>query len=87
MLLRNRITPIMKMTTVQPARNNKSPLIAFNCFMTQDNYLDGVTSYIPPEIRERMGTWIHGCDICQEVCPRNQKRLKTKLPQSDFWRR
>ncbi len=58
--------------------------IAFNTFMTQDDYLVGVTSYIPPDIREKMGIWIHGCDICQEVCPRNQKRLKAKLPQNEF---
>jgi epoxyqueuosine reductase len=58
--------------------------IAFNTFMTQDDYLVGVTSYIPPDIREKMGIWIHGCDICQEVCPRNRKRLKAKLPQNEF---
>ena len=58
--------------------------IAFNTFMTQDDYLVGVTSYIPPDIREKMGIWIHGCDICQEVCPRNQKKLKAKLPQNEF---
>jgi epoxyqueuosine reductase len=43
-----------------------------------------VGSYIPPEIREKMGSWIHGCDICQEVCPRNQPRLKAKLPRNEF---
>ena len=52
--------------------------------MAQDNYPGGVTSYIPPDIREKMGSWIHGCDICQEVCPRNQKRLKAKLPPNEF---
>lgn len=58
--------------------------IAFNTFMTQDDYLVGVTSYIPPDIREKMGIWIHGCDICQEVCPRNRKKLKAKLPRNEF---
>lgn len=58
--------------------------IAYNTFMTQDNYLVGVTSYIPPDIREKMGIWIHGCDICQEVCPRNRKRLKAKLSRNEF---
>jgi epoxyqueuosine reductase len=24
---------------------------------------------IPTEIRPRMGDWVYGCDVCQEVCP------------------
>lgn len=30
---------------------------------------------IPQNIREKMGSWIYGCDICQDACPRNKKRL------------
>jgi len=68
----------------EPLKMDPRRCIAFNTFMTQDGYPGGVTSHIPPEIREKMGTWIHGCDICQEVCPRNQRRLKAKLPQNEF---
>jgi len=68
----------------EPLKMDPRRCIAFNTFMTQDGYPGGVTSYIPPDIREKMGTWIHGCDICQEVCPRNQRRLKAKLPQNEF---
>ena len=68
----------------EPMKMDPRRCIAFNTFMTQDGYPGGVTSYILPEIREKMGTWIHGCDICQEVCPRNQRRLKAKLPQNEF---
>jgi epoxyqueuosine reductase len=58
--------------------------IAYNCFMTQDDYAPSNSSHIPPGIREKMGSWIHGCDICQEVCPRNSHKLKARPPVSEF---
>lgn len=71
----------------EPMKIDPRRCIGFNHWSTQDKK-DGspgrVGSYILPEIREKMGTWIHGCDICQEVCPRNQQRLKAKLPQNEF---
>lgn len=68
----------------EPLKMDPRRCIAFNTFMTQENYVPGVNSYIPPDIREKMGTWVHGCDICQEICPRNQKKLKAKLPQDEY---
>ncbi len=35
---------------------------------------------IPLEIREKMGTWVYGCDICQEVCPRIKRWLEKERP-------
>lgn len=33
------------------------------------------SSELPSEnIRESMGTWLYGCDICQEVCPMNKNK-------------
>lgn len=67
----------------EPLKMNPQRCIAFNTFWTQDG-LPGNKSHIPPELRKKMGTWIHGCDICQEVCPRNKAKLNTKLPPDEF---
>lgn len=32
---------------------------------------------IPRDLRNRVGNWIFGCDLCQQVCPWNQRFAKT----------
>ena len=67
----------------EPLKLDPRRCIAFNAWWTQDGR-PCVTSYIPPEIRKKMGTRVHGCDVCQEACPRNSAKLKAKLPQDPF---
>ena len=39
---------------------------------------------IPYDVRDGMGTRIHGCDICQKVCPRN-KRVLGNASRHDYF--
>jgi epoxyqueuosine reductase len=36
---------------------------------------------IAPELRPKLGNWIFGCDICQEVCPWNEPFSETIAPE------
>ncbi len=35
---------------------------------------------IPSELRDGMGNWLFGCDLCQDVCPWNRKAPVTSEP-------
>jgi epoxyqueuosine reductase len=35
---------------------------------------------IPVELRQKMGNWLFGCDLCQEVCPHNARASSTNEP-------
>lgn len=59
-----------------PFKLDPKRCIAFNNWMTQDGR-GAIASIIPDELREPIGCKVHGCDICQDVCPRNQKKLST----------
>ena len=42
-------------------------------FLTIENKAD-----IPLSLREKLGSWLFGCDLCQEVCPYNQRPPQTR---------
>lgn len=58
-----------------PFRLDPKRCVAFNNWVTQDGRGD-ISSFIPHDVREGIGCRIHGCDVCQDVCPRNRKKLK-----------
>lgn len=44
------------------------------------SYLTIESRKVPPEeLREQIGDWFFGCDLCQTVCPWNQKIFKGQL--------
>lgn len=57
-----------------PKKMNPLRCIAYNSY-----YGSGIT---PLELREPMGTWVYGCDRCQDVCPRNQPWSSQDLPEN-----
>jgi epoxyqueuosine reductase len=65
-----------------PFKMNPLRCIAFQTFCAGN--VPGCPPDIPPEIREKLGTWVYGCDICQDACPRNRKRLEQKLPPDAY---
>lgn len=55
-----------------PMKMNPLRCIAFHTYYGED--------ITPLELREPMGTWMYGCDACQEACPRNLPWMKQELP-------
>jgi epoxyqueuosine reductase len=39
---------------------------------------------LPPEAREWIGTWVFGCDVCQEVCPWNTAPAGSSHPELEL---
>ena len=47
------------------------------CISYLSYYAEGLT---PLDLREPTGTWVYGCDRCQNVCPRNLPWLSIEKP-------
>lgn len=58
--------------------------LAFNAWKTVKDPGLGLTDSIPRHLRSCMGQQVHGCDLCQEACPRNRARLEARLPDDAF---
>ncbi|MHB1128337.1 MAG: epoxyqueuosine reductase [Bacillota bacterium] len=66
----------------EPLKMNPRKCITFNLYMPES-----IVPSIPFEIRENIGSWVYGCDICQEACQRNKPKLRAKLPLEPFLER
>ena len=64
-------------------RLNPRRCLTFNHVVNVQGFRN-TSPYIDLELRSKMASWIHGCDVCQEVCPRNQAKLKAELPANAF---
>ena len=64
-------------------RMNPRRCLTFNHVVNVHGFRN-TSPYIDPELRPKMASWIHGCDLCQEACPRNRAKLKAKLPANAF---
>lgn len=55
-----------------PRKLNPNKCISFLTYFARE--------ITPLDMREQMGTWVYGCDRCQNVCPRNTAWLSRNLP-------
>jgi epoxyqueuosine reductase len=56
----------------EPLKMNPLRCIAFHTYYGAD--------ITPRDLREPMGAWVYGCDLCQEACPRNRAWMRSELP-------
>ena len=69
----------------EPYKLNPKRCVNFSNIMTlEGREAFGISTCIPAEMRGKLGRRIHGCDVCQEVCPRNKASLERKLPPDTF---
>lgn len=61
----------------EPYRVNASKCISYLTIELKEQ--------MPEELQDSVGEWLFGCDICQEVCPWNNKAKKTNI--QDFYPR
>ncbi len=68
----------------EPLKIDPRRCIAYNSYNAPGSWFGGTQTVLPVQIREQMGTWIYGCDECQQACPRNRQRLRATLPPNPY---
>ncbi len=65
-----------------PTKAIKEPFVVDSRQCIAYHTIENRNPELPKEIQKAIGTWVAGCDICQDVCPWNQKPLQsTKDPE------
>ncbi|MDR1605039.1 MAG: HEAT repeat domain-containing protein [Gracilibacteraceae bacterium] len=68
---------------LSPLRLDPRRCVSFNNWWTQEGR-PLASAHVPEDLRAKIGTRVHGCDLCQEACPRNQFCLRRQLPEDPF---
>lgn len=63
-----------------PYKLDPAKCIGYNNWIRREGRIDPV---IPRDIRSELGCHIHGCDVCQEVCPHNKEKLTHLYPADE----
>jgi len=61
---------------VEPFHLEPSRCVGYCNWMRRGESGSKFDAVVPREMRPLLGTRIHGCDACQEACPRNWKKLQ-----------
>mgnify|MGYP000983884732 CR=1 FL=1 len=67
-----------------PTKAIEEPFIVNSNKCLAYHTLENREKKLPKNIIDKMGNWIAGCDICQEVCPWNEKFSKISSEKSFF---
>ncbi len=70
----------------EPFHLDPARCIGYNNWIIREGETDYEKQLIPRELRAKIGTCVHGCDRCQEVCPKNRAamRREKECPKDDF---
>ena len=61
--------------TACPTKAITEPFVINSNLCLAYHTIENRSSELPKNISESLGTWVAGCDICQDVCPWNQRKL------------
>ena len=63
--------------TACPTQAITEPFVINSKLCISYHTIENRAPHLPKEITSSLGQWVAGCDICQDVCPWNQKDLRS----------